>query len=142
VTTLDFAANGRHSKGHAGESLHVLSFKQMTVASPSFYRWGSNKELSAFTADNRLVMSMGSPIANVFITVAELQSFVCTLEQAIDDEPNAGQRFALSTIKIIFQASLKQAQKDYEKIVEEAPAGADLEEYMLSYARAVKAGAF
>jgi len=116
-------------------------FKQMTVASPSFYRWGLNKELSAFTADNRLVMSFGSPIANVPITVAELQSFVCTLEQAIDDEPNVKQRIALGSIKHIFQASLKQAQKDYEKIVEEAPTGADLEEYMLSYARAIKEGA-
>lgn len=114
----------------------------MTVASPSFYRWGSNKELSAFTADNRLVMSLGSPIANVPITITELQSFVCTLEQAIDDEPNAAQRIALGSIKMIFQASLKQAQKDYEEIVEQAPTSADLEEYMLSYARAVKAGAF
>jgi hypothetical protein len=116
-------------------------FKQMTAASPSFYRWGLNKELSVFTADNRLAMSLGSPIANVPIAIAELQSFVCTLEQAIDDEPNVKQRIALSSIKHIFQASLKQAQKDYEKIVEEAPTGTDLEEYMLSYARAVKEGA-
>ena len=115
-------------------------FKAMSTASPSFYRWG--EKLSAFTADDRLVMSMGSPIANVPITIAELQSFVCTLEQAIDDEPNAGQRFALASIKHIFQASLNQVQKDYEEMVEKAPAGADLEEYMLSYARAVKAGAF
>jgi len=112
----------------------------MTTASPSFYRWGLNKELSAFTSDNRLVMSFGSPIASVPITVKELQDFVCTLEQAIDDEPNIKQRIAFGSIKHIFQASLKQAQKDYESIVEEAPTGTDLEEYMLSYARAVKEG--
>ena len=117
-------------------------FKAMTTASPSFYRWGSNEELSVFTADNRLVMSLGSPIANVPITIAELQNFVCTLEQAIDDEPNIKQCLALGSIKHIFQASLKQAQKDHEQIVKEAPTGADLEEYMLSYSRAIKEGAF
>ncbi len=116
-------------------------FKAMTAASPSFYRWDSNKKLSAFTADNRLVMSFGSPITSVPIKVKELQDFVCTLEQAIDDEPNSKQRIALSSIKHIFQASLKQAQKDHEEIIEQAPAGADLEEYMLSYSRAIKEGA-
>jgi aminopeptidase-like protein len=112
-------------------------FKAMTAR---FYHWG--EKLSAFTSDNRLVMSFGSPIASVPITVKELQDFVCTLEQAIDDEPNVKQRLALGSIKHIFQASLKQAQKDHEQIVEETPTGADLEEYMLSYARAVKTGAF
>jgi hypothetical protein len=112
-------------------------FKAMTAR---FYHWG--EKLSAFTSDDRLVMSFGSPIASVPITVKELQDFVCTLEQAIDDEPNARQRIALGSIKHIFQASLKQAQKDHEQIVEETPTGADLEEYMLSYARAVKTGAF
>ena len=111
-------------------------FQQMTA---SFYHWG--EKLSAFTSDNRLVMSFGSPIASVPITVKELQDFVCALEQAIDDEPNCKQRIALGSIKHIFQASLKQAQKDHERIIEEAPTGADLEEYMLSYARAIKEGA-
>jgi len=115
--------------------------KTMNTASPSFYRWGSKQELSAFTADNRLVMSMGSPIANVPITIKELQSFVCTLEQAMEDEANAAQRFDLNTIRLIFQSSLKQAQKDYEEVVSEAPTGTDLEEYMLAYARAVQGGA-
>jgi hypothetical protein len=113
-----------------------FSFKQMTTR---FYHWG--EKLSAFI-DNRLVMSFGSPIASVPIKVKELQDFVCTLEQAIDDEPNIEQRIALGSIKYIFQASLKQAQKDHEKIVEETPTGADLEEYMLSYSRAIKEGAF
>ena len=111
-------------------------FQQMTA---SFYHWG--EKLSAFTSDNRLVMSFGSPIASVPITVKELQDFVCVLEQAIDDEPNCKQRIALGSIKHIFQASLKQAQKDHERIIEEAPTGADLEEYMLSYASAIKEGA-
>ncbi len=111
----------------------------MTVSSPTFYHWGD--KLSAFTADNRLVMSMGSPLANVPITIAELQSFVCTLEQAIEDEPNTRQRVALGTIKIIFEASLRQAENDYAEIIKTAPTGTDLEEYMLSYARAVKGGA-
>lgn len=114
--------------------------KPMTITEPRFYHWG--EKISAFTADDRLVMSFGSPVANVPFTIEELQNFVCTLEQAIDDEPNFRQRMALNTIKIIFQSSLKIAQRDYEEIIEKAPVGADLEEYMLSYARAVKAGAF
>lgn len=109
-------------------------FKKMTA---KFYHWG--EKLSAFS-DDRLVMSFGSPIASVPITVKELQDFVCTLEQAIDDEPNVKQRIALGSIKHIFQASLKQAQRDHETILREAPTGSDLEEYMMNYANAIKNG--
>ena len=109
-------------------------FKKMTA---KFYHWG--EKLSAFS-EGRLVMSFGSPIASVPITVKELQDFVCTLEQAIDDEPNIKQRIALGSIKHIFQASLKQAQRDHETILQEAPTGADLEEYMMNYANAIKNG--
>jgi aminopeptidase-like protein len=114
-------------------------FQAMTVASPSFRRYG--EKLSAFTADNRLVMSFGSPMVNVPVSIKELQEFICSLEQAIDDEPSIGQRFAFLSMKSIFEAALKQAQRDYDEMVSEAPTGADLEEYMLAYARAVQKGA-
>lgn len=125
-------------RGMRARACMSFRFKPMTTTAPKFYHWG--EKLSAFTSDNRLVMSFGSPITHIPFNIAELQGFVCTLEQAIDDEPNAKQRIALGAIKIIFEASLKIAKRDHEEIVSNAPVGADLEEYMLNYANAVKNG--
>jgi hypothetical protein len=37
--------------------------------------------------------------------------------------------------------ALKKHQEQHAEFIEEAPTGADLEEYMLSYANAIKGGA-
>jgi hypothetical protein len=113
-------------------------FKAMTTR---FYHWlGEEGGISAFHGNN-LVMSLGSPMVNVNISLQELQEFICTLEKASDEEPNAVQQFALDAIRHVFEAALQHHEKDHEALVEEAPTGADLEEYLLSYARAIKEGA-
>jgi hypothetical protein len=112
--------------------------KEMTTR---FYHWlGQEGGISAFRG-NSLMMSLGSPMVNVNISLQELQEFICTLEKASDEEPNAVQQIALNSIRHVFEAALKHHKKDHEALVEEAPTGADLEEYMLAYARAVKEGA-
>lgn len=113
-------------------------FKEMTTR---FYHWlGQEGGISAFHGNN-LVMSLGSPMVNVNISLQELQEFICTLEKASDEEPNVVQQMALDAIRHVFEAALQHHKKDHEALVEEAPTGADLEEYLFAYARAVKEGA-
>jgi len=113
-------------------------FKQMTTR---FYHWlGEEGGISAFRGNN-LMMSLGSPMVNVSVSLQELQEFICTLEKASDEEPNVVQQMALNSIRYVFEAALKHHKQDHEALVAEAPTGADLEEYLLAYARAVKEGA-
>lgn len=109
----------------------------MTV---NFYHFVPGKPISAFH-DDRIVMSLGSPVIEAFLTIAELQKHLQTLEQAIDDEPNSGQRFGLQAIHDMLSYALKKHQEQHAQFIEEAPTGADLEEYLLSYASAIQEGA-
>lgn len=108
----------------------------MTV---SFQRFLPDKPLSAFY-DGRIRMSFGSPIVECHITVRELQGFIVTLEQAIEDEPNFTQRHALEHILGVMKASYLLHLEQHEELVKEAPAGPDFEEYLMNYAKAVQQG--
>lgn len=99
-----------------------------------------NAGITAFSSDNKLVMNLGSPIVSRSFTAQEIQEYICTLEQAIDDEPNVGQKVGLQRILCSFLVSLDILKQNHEAFIQEAPTGADLEEYLLSYARAVKGG--
>lgn len=85
-------------------------------------------------------MSFGSPIVECPITVLELKSFICTLEQAITEEPSFAQRRGLEHIASVFRAGLQAHERQHEQIMKEAPSGADFEEYMMNYAKAVQQG--
>jgi len=108
----------------------------MTV---SFRRFLPDQPLSAFY-DGRLRMSFGSPIVECPITVKELQGFICTLEQAIEEEPGFAQRRGLEHIASVFKAGLQTHERQHEQLINEAPSGADFEEYMMNYAKAVQQG--
>lgn len=96
--------------------------------------------LSAFH-DGRIRMSFGSPIVECHFLVSELQTFIMTLEQAIDDEPSFTQQKSLQHIVSCFKAAYALHLKQHEELMEEAPSGADFEEYMVSYANAIQQGA-
>jgi hypothetical protein len=106
----------------------------------SFKRYIADDGISAFASDHKMVMSFGSPIVSRYFTAEEIQEYICTLEQAIDDEPNMGQKLGLKRILNSFIVSLDLLKENHEAFIQEAPTGADLEEYMLSYARAIKGG--
>lgn len=108
----------------------------MTV---SFQRFLPDKPLSAFH-DGRIRMSFGCPIVECFITVPELQSFIMTLEQAIDDEPNHAQQQALRNILCTLKAAHQTHLRQHEELMKDAPTGVDFEEYMTSYTKAVQQG--
>ena len=108
----------------------------MTV---SFHRFLPDRPLSAFY-NGHIRMSFGSPIVECPITVLELQSFICTLEQAITEEPSFAQRRGLEHIASVFRAGLQAHERQHEQLMNEAPEGADFEEYMMNYAKAVQQG--
>lgn len=111
----------------------------MTAA--SFYRPLPKEGISAFNGKGQMVMSLGKPLVQRHFTMDELQEFICTLEKAIEEEPNFTQRFGLQRILSCFVVSLDMLHENHEEFLQDAPSGADLEEYLTSYCKAVK-GAF
>ena len=83
-------------------------------------------------------MSLGKPVVQTYLTLDELQEFICTLERAIEDEPSFAQRMGLQRILCNFLASVAMIKENHEEFVQQAPSGADLEEYLFAYSQAVK----
>ena len=83
-------------------------------------------------------MSLGKPVVQTYLTLDELQEFICTLERAIEDEPSFAQRMGLQRILCNFLASVAMIKENHEEFVQQAPSGADLEEYLSVYSQAVK----
>lgn len=91
--------------------------------------------------NDKMVMCLGEPTVDRSFSMAELQEHICTLEQAIDDEPNFKQKLGLQRILSCFIVSLDMMKQNHEEFIKEAPVGADLEEYLFSYSKAVSKGA-
>lgn len=83
-------------------------------------------------------MSLGKPVVQTYLTLEELQEFICTLEKAVEDEPSFAQRMGLQRILCNFLASVVMIKENHEEFMQQAPSGADLEEYMMSYSKAAK----
>ena len=94
--------------------------------------------ISAFNAHGEMVMSLGKPVVQTYLTLEELQEFICTLEKAVEDEPSFAQRMGLQRILCNFLASVAMIKENHEQFLQDAPSGADLEEYLTSYCKAVK----
>ncbi len=115
----------------------VLCFSIVTIA---FNHLLPNQPVSAFK-DGELAMHFGQPVVTRTFSMADLQEFICTIEKAIDEEPNVVQQLALNRILCVFVVSLDMLKQNHEELCKEAPLGADFEEYLMSYNNAVKAGA-
>jgi hypothetical protein len=118
----------------------ALCFTIVTTASSvSFSHLLPGKGVSAFK-DGEMLMSLGKPMVTRYFDANELQEYICTLEKAIDEEPNFVQQCALQRIRCAFVSSLDMLKENHEELCKEAPSGADFEEYLMSYAKAVKGG--
>ena len=115
----------------------ALRFSIVTVL---FNHLLPNQPVSAFK-DNELAMSFGQPMVTRSFSMADLQEYICTIEKAIDEEPNLVQQLALDRIRCAFVVSLDMLKENHEELCKEAPTGADFEEYLMSYNNAVKGGA-
>ena len=114
----------------------ALRFSIVTV---SFNRLLPDQPVSAFK-DNELAMHFGQPMITRSFAMADLQEYICTIEKAIDEEPNVVQQLALNRIRCAFVVSLDMLKENHEELCKEAPLGADFEEYLMNYNNAVKGG--
>ena len=114
----------------------ALRFSIVTV---SFNHLLPNHPVSAFK-DGELAMSFGQPMVTRSFSMEDLQEFICTIEKAIDEEPNLVQQLALDRIRCAFVVSLDMLKENHEELCKEAPTGADFEEYLMNYNNAVKGG--
>jgi hypothetical protein len=129
---------------HATANVAPLRFTIVTTApsasSVSFSHLLPGQGVSAFK-DGDMLMSLGKPVITRYFDASELQEYICTLEKAIDEEPNVVQQCALQRIRCAFVVSLDILKQNHEELCKEAPSGADFEEYLMSYAKAIKGGA-
>jgi hypothetical protein len=114
----------------------ALRFSIVTV---SFNHLLPNHPVSAFK-DGDLAMSFGQPMITRSFSMNDLQEYICTIEKAIDEEPNLVQQLALDRIRCAFVVSLDMLKENHEELCKEAPTGADFEEYLMSYNNAIKGG--
>jgi hypothetical protein len=112
----------------------ALRFSIVTV---SFNHLLPDHPVSAFK-DGELAMSFGQPMVTRSFSMEDLQEFICTIEKAIDEEPNLVQQLALDRIRCAFVVSLDMLKENHEELCKEAPTGADFEEYLMNYNNAVK----
>lgn len=87
-----------------------------------------------------MTMYFGQPVVNRSFTLNDLQEYICTIEKAIEEEPNLVQQLALERIRCAFVVSLDMLKENHEELCKEAPTGADFEEYLSFYNNAVKGG--
>lgn len=119
-----------------GRSSLALRFSIVTV---SFNRLLPNEPISAFK-DNNLAMHFGQPMITRSFSMNDLQEYICTIEKALEEEPNLVQQLALERIRCAFVVSLDMLKENHEELCKEAPTGADFEEYLSFYNNAVKGG--
>jgi hypothetical protein len=114
----------------------ALRFSIVTV---SFNHLLPNHPVSAFK-NGDLAMSFGQPMVTRSFSMEDLQEYICTIEKAIDEEPNVVQQLALNRIRCAFVVSLDMLKENHEELCKEAPTGSDFEEYLMNYNNAVKGG--
>ena len=114
----------------------VLCF---TIVTTTFSHTLPDQPICAFK-DGELAMFFGQPMVTRSFSMADLQEYICTIEKAIDEEPNLVQQMALNRIRCAFVVSLEMLKENHEELCNEAPTGADFEEYLMNYNNAIKGG--
>lgn len=87
-----------------------------------------------------MAMCFGDPTVMRSFSMKDLQEYICTIEKAIDEEPNLVQQLALERILYAFITSLDMIKQNHEDLCKEAPTGADFEEYLMNYNKAIQGG--
>lgn len=111
----------------------------LTIVTTTFSHTLPGQPICAFK-DGKLAMFFGQPMVTRSFSMGDLQEFICTIEKAIDEEPNFVQQMALERIRSAFIVSLDMLKENHKELQEEAPLGADFEEYLMNYNNAVKGG--
>jgi len=96
---------------------------------------------SAFTSDNKLVMSNGSPTVATYVAVNKIENWLTTIEEAVSLPRMAPHRYDLEDIYFFLKATLKKHEEQHIDVVTSAPTEADLIEYLAAYAASAAASA-
>lgn len=117
----------------------TLLVLRLTIVTTTFSHTLPDQPICAFK-DGELAMFFGQPMVTRAFSMGDLQEFICTIEKAIDEEPNFVQQMALERIRSAFIVSLDMLKENHKELQEEAPLGADFEEYLMNYNNAIKGG--
>ena len=103
---------------------------------PATIKTERNGAVSAFTADNKLVMNYGSPYVSWGFSVDKLEDWLTTIEEIVNIVPPA-HRYALENLYFSLKAAHMRHQKEHEEVVTEAPTSDDLMSYLTAYSAAM-----
>ena len=87
--------------------------------------------------NTQIVMSGSAPCVEWSFRIKELENWLTTLEEAMVNENNYGQRRGLEDIYFSLKAAHKKHQAQHETIVTDAPTADDLMAYLTAYTAAM-----
>ena len=95
---------------------------------------------SAFIRSNsgtQIVMSGSNPCVEWSFRIKELENWLTTLEEAMVNENNYGQRRGLEDIYFSLKAAHVKHEKQHQVVLADAPSADDLQAYLAAYAAAM-----
>ena len=93
--------------------------------------------ISAFTADQRLVMNGSSPCVAWSFRIKELENWLTTLEEIMPSSPLAPHYDSLRGLYFSLKAAHAKHEEQHNEIVTDAPTTDDLMEYLAAYAASI-----
>ena len=82
-------------------------------------------------------MNGSNPVVEWSFHIKNLEAWLTTLEEAMVNENNYGQRRGLEDIYFSLKAAHKKHQAQHQEVVTNAPTADDLAEYLAAYAAAI-----
>ena len=93
--------------------------------------------VSAFTADQRLVMNGSAPCVAWSFRIKELEDWLTTLEEIMVNEATTPHRRTLESLYFSLKAAHVKHEEQHNEIVTEAPSANDLMEYLAAYSASI-----
>lgn len=93
--------------------------------------------ISAFTADQRLVMSGSAPCVAWSFRIKELEDWLTTLEEIMVSEPLLPHRRIFEGLYFSLKAAHVKHEEQHNEIVTDAPTVDDLMEYLAAYSASI-----
>lgn len=84
-----------------------------------------------------IVMSGSNPCVEWSFRIKELENWLVTLEEAMVNENNYGQRRGLEDIYFSLKAAHVKHEKQHQEVVTDAPTADDLQAYLAAYTSAM-----
>lgn len=93
--------------------------------------------VSAFTADQRLVMNGSAPCVAWSFRIKELEDWLTTLEEIMVNKTMTPHRRTLESLYFSLKAAHVKHEEQHNEIVTDAPTADDLMEYLAAYSASI-----